>query len=88
MPNEIGASICGWPNGDLAFGPWSEGTPVGVDITVKCPPGTNFLGIYHTHPNGVAAPSAQDIKSGLAVNAKYLCISVPGEGDLRCYRKR
>ena len=86
--NEIGASICQFPDGNLAFGPWAEGTPTSVSVQKQCPAGANFLGIYHTHPNGVAAPSAQDIKSGRASGAKYLCISVPGEGDLRCYRKR
>ena len=86
MPNEIGASICGTPNGGIAFGPWAEGTPTSVHVQVSCPPGMDFLGIYHTHPNGVAQPSAQDMKSGLAVNAKHLCINA--DGDLRCYRKK
>ena len=84
--NEIGASICGAPDGSIAFGPWATGTPTSVQVEVGCPPGMDFLGIYHTHPGGVAQPSAQDIQSGLAVNAKHLCISA--DGDLRCYRKK
>ena len=84
--NEIGASICGTPNGQIVFGPWSEGTPTSVKVNGTCPPGMTFLGIYHTHPGGVAQPSAQDIKSGLAVNAKHLCIEA--DGDLRCWRKK
>lgn len=84
--NEIGASICGLAGGQIVFGPWAEGTPTNVSIEMKCPPGTDFLGIYHTHPKGVAEPSARDIESGLAVNAQVLCIrAIPG--DLRCYRK-
>ena len=86
MPNEIGASICGAPNGQIAFGPWSEGTPTGVGVQIQCPPGMDFLGIYHTHPGGVAQPSALDIQTGLAVNAKHLCINA--DGDLQCWRKK
>ena len=85
--NEIGASICQFPGGGLAFGPWAEGTPQSVSIEVACPTGADFLGIFHTHPNGVPAPSPQDIKSGLASGSKVLCIkAIPG--DLKCYRKR
>lgn len=84
--NEIGASICGLPNGNLTFGPWAEGTPTAVSIQVKCPSGSTFLGIYHTHPNGIAVPSEQDVQSGLRVNANHLCINA--DGDLRCYRKK
>lgn len=84
--NEIGASICGGPQGQVVFGPWSEGTPMNVSVEISCPPGMDFLGIYHTHPGGVAMPSQLDVKSGLEVGAKYLCISA--DGDLRCYRKR
>jgi len=83
--NEIGASICGAPDGSILFGPWSTGTPTGVSVTVGCPSGADFLGVYHTHPGGIAVPSAQDIKAGLQVGAKYLCINA--DGDLRCWRK-
>jgi len=43
-----------------------------------------FLGIYHTHPNGVAIPSAQDLKN----SQKYLFIigvRSPGPCDFAVY---
>lgn len=49
--NEIGAAMCRLPNGTIIPGPWSEGTPTGVSVTMRCPPGSNVMGIFHTHPS-------------------------------------
>lgn len=81
--NEIGAAMCRFPNGKLAFGPFSEGTPVSVNVRIECPPGSTFEGIYHTHPRGVPVPSQTDIKSGQLTGSKALCINA--DGDVRCY---
>ncbi len=81
--NEIGAAICQKRNGRFVFGPFSEGTPTSVNINAKCPPGSKFFGIYHTHPKGVALPSQTDLASGRRVGAKTLCINA--DGDLRCH---
>ena len=86
MRNEVGASVCRFPSGRLAFGPWSSGTPTSVNVSVECPPGARFESIYHTHPGGVAYPSAQDVASARKVGAQSLCINA--DGDLKCFRVR
>lgn len=83
--NEIGFSMCRYPDGRLATGPVSEGTPMGVDIAIKCPPGSRFYGMLHTHPGGIAYPSETDINSGRRVGAETLCILVPETDELACY---
>ena len=84
MPrNEIGASICRRPNGTFVFGPFATGTPTSVNVPIKCPPGSRFHGIYHTHPGGVPIPSRQDIKSGQITGSKTLCINA--DGRVRCW---
>lgn len=88
--NERGASICRRPDGSLVFGPFATGTPVSVNVPIRCPPGAKFHGIYHTHPDGVPIPSGQDLKSGRQTNSQVLCISVPtgpNAGRIACYRK-
>ena len=56
--NEIGFSICRLPSGALTHGAVSEGTPVSVNISITCPNGSEFVGLAHTHPKGVAWPWA------------------------------
>ncbi len=84
--NEIGYSLCRAPSGRLVRGPMAEGTPTRVQIPVACPPGTTFEYLFHTHPGGVAYPSNMDIKSGIRVGAKGLCIDA--DGDRQCYLLR
>jgi len=90
-PNEIGAAICRFPSGQFTFGPWSQGGPASVNIQTRCPNGSQFWGIYHTHPKGVALPSQQDIRSALESGARLLCINATspgGQQDLRCFVRR
>ena len=82
--NEVGYSLCRAPSGALVRGPMAEGTPTRVQIPIACPPGTTFEGLNHTHPGGVAFPSSMDIKSGIRVGAKVLCIDA--DGDRKCFR--
>ena len=88
-PNEVGAPICRFPSGQLAFGPWRQGDPMGVSVTTQCPNGSQFWGIYHTHPRGVPMPSDQDIKSGVESKARVLCINATSpanpQGKMRCF---
>lgn len=83
--NEIGASICRRPNGSFVFGPFATGTPVSVNVPIKCPAGSTFHGIYHTHPGGVPIPSAQDLRSGRQTGSQVLCVNA--DGNMVCYRR-
>ena len=84
MRNEIGAAVCRFPGGRLAFGPWARGTPTSVNVPLQCPPGATLSSIYHTHPGGVAYPSDQDVASARQAGVKSLCINA--DGDLKCFR--
>lgn len=83
--NEIGASICRRPNGTFVFGPFATGTPVSVNVPIKCPAGSDFYGIYHTHPGGVPIPSGRDIQSGIKTNSQVLCVNA--DGRIACVRR-
>ncbi len=85
--NEIGFTMCRVPGtGELTHGPLAEGTPNSVNIPVSCPPGTNFEGLFHTHPGGTAFPSPTDIRSAKQVKADYLCIDA--DGLTNCFKVR
>ena len=86
MKNEVGASICRFPSGDITFGPWSTGTPTSVNVKLSCPTGSKFHGIYHPHPGGEPVPSTTDLKSGVKAGARYLCIDA--DGVTKCYARR
>ncbi len=84
--NEIGASICQRPNGSFVFGPFAEGDPMSVQVPLSCPQGSEWYGIFHTHPAGVPIPSPTDIRSGLKTGAKVLCINA--DGHTECWDPR
>ena len=84
--NEIGYALCQQPDGSYVNGPVAEGTPVSVNIPIRCPSGTKFVGLYHTHPGGVPYPSNTDIQSAARVRAAQLCIEVPETGQTNCFR--
>lgn len=87
--NEVGFSICRVKaTGKLVNGPVATGTPMRVDIPVQCPPDSRFEGLYHTHPGGIAMPSAMDVRSAKQVGARVLCIQVPETGEMACYTVR
>ena len=83
-PMETGFSLCRTRQGALVNGPEATGTPNRVEIPVSCPAGSQFTGLFHTHPSGVALPSATDIASARKVNAKVLCIS--SDSETRCQK--
>ena len=82
--NEMGFTLCRTQAGRLVAGPVATGTPTSVDITVACPKGARYEGLFHTHPGGVASPSTTDVRSALRTGAKNMCIDA--DGDLRCWR--
>ena len=88
MKNEIGYSVCETSRGKLVAGPVAEGTPTSVNIPLSCPAGSKLAYLQHTHPGGIAKPSAQDVKSAYASGAKGLCITVPETGETNCFRIR
>lgn len=81
--NEIGFSICRAPDDMLVSGPVAVGTPNRVNIPIACPPDAEFIGLFHTHPGGVAKPSQLDEQSAADHNAKVMCIEA--DGILRCF---
>ena len=83
--NEVGFAVCRFPNGQLTTGPVSTGTPTRVNIETRCPPGTKFEAIYHTHPGGIAYPSDIDVNALRRSGAEKMCIEVPERGELACY---
>lgn len=87
-PVERGFTGCAMPDGRLAHGPIATGTPTSVSIPVACPPGGEPQFLWHSHPGGVAYPSKQDIKSTREVGLRDLCITVPEQGETRCFRLR
>ena len=84
--NEKGFSVCEFADGGLTHGPVAHGTPTSVQIPIACPPGSRFRGMHHTHPGGIAQPSATDIRSARRVGADVLCIDA--DGDFACFQVR
>jgi len=82
--NEVGFTMCRAKGGGLTHGPVVSGTPTSVDIPVRCPPGSSMVGLFHTHPKGVAYPSDTDIRSAIKVGAKALCVQ--SDTELACFR--
>lgn len=82
---ETGFALCRDRGGVLTFGPAATGDRYSVEIPVECPPGSEFFGLYHTHPGGTTAPSRADIESARMFGASALCVEVPETGDLQCY---
>ena len=82
--DEIGFALCRvQKTGRLVRGPVAQGTPTSVDIPIKCPPGSDFEVMVHTHPGGSAEPSALDIRTGQRFRAKSLCIA--SDTELKCH---
>lgn len=82
--NEIGFALCRVrKTGRLVRGPVAEGTPTRVDIPIKCPPGSEFEVMVHTHPGGKADPSALDRRTAQRFKAKALCIA--SDTELKCH---
>lgn len=90
--NELGFMGCRPKSGGaLVAGPVAHGTPTSVTIPVNCPMATQPVVIYHTHPGGVAFPSATDVRSARAVRRKFpsmqtMCIKVPERGITACFK--
>ena len=87
--NEVGAAMCRLPNGKIIYGPMVEGTPTSVSVPMRCPPNSNLMGIFPTHPGGIPEPSETDIRSGLNIRkVETLCIHVPETGVTKCHNIR
>lgn len=82
--NEVGNTICLLPSGDLTRGPMVMGTPNRVQIPITCPQGSEFFGLFHTHPGGRAEPSPMDLKSAEQYGAKVSCIT--NDSTTRCFK--
>lgn len=85
LANEVGFALCRDSWGRLTFGPKAEGSPWSVDIALECPEGSEFFGLYHTHPGGFPVPSAQDWQAARTFGAQALCVEVPDTDEMECY---
>lgn len=47
--------------------------------------GEQLLGIYHSHPNGVAEPSARDLEEAAYPDVAYLIIALENDPPVRAF---
>lgn len=89
--HEVGAALCHAPDGSLIQGPMAEGHAYGVNIPLNCPPGTEVIGTWHTHPDagtvgsGELKPSEQDLRMTRQHGHAALCITTPADGRTQCW---
>ena len=79
---EIGKTIC-LRDGEVFWGSTARGEPLSVRLHTGCLDG-RAIGTYHTHPDGTAEPSPQDIAEMTRARLPWLCVH--GEDSLRCYQ--
>lgn len=84
MTVEKGFALCRTRAGRILPGPEAEGGPSNVRIPLACPPNSNIIGVFHTHPSGLAEPSEQDLSEARRTGLKWLCIGT--ERETRCHR--
>ena len=72
---------------EIFFGSEAKGdSPSHVTLPVRCPQGSKPIGTWHSHPGGVAEPSAQDISEMRRKGFRHMCIS--SDTETRCYEIR
>ena len=76
--------MCRRPDGSTVMGPRAHGNHDQVDVPYQCPVGAEPYGVWHTHPHGVAEPSADDISAAVTFGLKKLCVTVPQTGETKC----
>jgi len=82
--NEHAKTICQLGR-ELLWGSEANGSsPYNVTLRTGCPEGGKPVGIFHTHPGGVAEPSAQDLAEMRRAGLEHLCIS--DDNVTKCYR--
>lgn len=82
--NEIARTIC-LCNGEVKWGSEGHsGSPVDVWIDPQCPDEGTAIGLYHTHPHGIAEPSEMDIIAMKKAGLPFLCIQ--DDNELNCYQ--
>lgn len=83
---EIGGTMCRDRRGRLRLGPLASGEHDHVRIDISCPQGGKPVGIWHTHPQGVAQPLSQDLIEAARLGLDFLCITVPDTNQSKCFR--
>ena len=84
MNNEVGAMLCRGSDGRTVMGPRARGSHDHVNVPYQCPSGSEPVGVWHTHPHGIAEPSADDIRAARHFGLKRLCVTVPQTGETNC----
>jgi hypothetical protein len=84
MKREVGFAVCRIRRtGRLVRGPVSVGTHDRVNVSPTCPPGSTLDNVYHTHPDGLAEPSPQDLREARRAGVRRLCVA--NNTTTRCY---
>ena len=81
---EKGAPICGC-RGRLKLGPWSEGTPHRVRVTMACPADCPPRGVLHSHPYGELRPSTVDVQNLRKHNLPISCVGNADFSVIKCF---
>jgi [CysO sulfur-carrier protein]-S-L-cysteine hydrolase len=98
LPNEACGLLSGrgnrcltvWPMKNIDPTPFSFAMDINQqEITFEKMKNINesFIGIYHSHPNGVAFPSEDDVRHAVYPETFYFIISISHKKEnLRCYK--
>jgi [CysO sulfur-carrier protein]-S-L-cysteine hydrolase len=98
LPNEACGLLSGRGNRCLTVWPMKniEPTPFSFAMDINQQEKTlkkmkdineDFIGIYHSHPNGVAFPSEDDVRHAVYPEVFYFVISIGQKKEnLKCYR--
>ena len=87
LDREVGAAICACnKTGEVTLGAMAIGPDqYTVSVPISCPSGHRAIGVWHTHPGGVAEPSQADRRQMRQLGLKHACITVPDTGETRCH---
>ena len=84
LNHEVGAMLCRRRDGSTIMGPRASGTHDEVNVPYQCPSGSTPYGVWHTHPDGVAEPSPDDVQAARSFGLRRMCVTVPGTGETKC----
>ena len=81
--NEEARTLCLRGN-ELVWGTQAKGGSHSVTLNARCPEGSEVIGTWHSHPQGLAEPSPQDTIELKKAGHRFMCIS--SDEELACYK--
>lgn len=84
MRRERGFAICRGKGGRITKGPSVVGEAHSVSVPLRCPVGSQVIGVHHHHPGGSLQLSPQDIQTGRERGLEHICVEA--NGKTKCYR--